>query len=259
MNPLNAVICLTHVAILGRLAGLSNWQSDRVVQRQIDERTLRQMSHRAFISAVLLACVPSGGCAEDLPPGEAMRAGVELFAGLKSYQTASEVKQALGTKEWKVLFERRSTPKDPGPRFDELTVELTAKECDQVGILGLQFVNDRLAGSTFTPAAYNECVSKLVARGLTFPQPGRSPDWRRTWTAERDGRKFLGIADARFEDEIFNWIKRYASVPDCSIATPRILHRSAASIYLHRRLINLDRNEGRFKSLSNRVNRLIAR
>jgi hypothetical protein len=154
---------------------------------------------------------------------------VKLFAGLKSYQVQGEVKQALGAKEWKVVLERQSLPKDPGPRFDEWTVELIAEECEQVGVLGLQFVNDRLARSTFTPPVYDECVRKLATGGLTFPQPERPPDWRRTWTAERDGRKFLGIADARFEDEILSWIKRYASarplrnVPNAANLPPHTL------------------------------------
>jgi hypothetical protein len=132
-----------------------------------------------------------------------------LIADLKSYSSIEDVRGMIGAKGWHVLDEPRPTVNDARPRFDHVTVDARANYCGQAGVLRLQFINELLVSTMFTPPNLDECMKQL-ANGGAFTTSGTDDGSRYFWLGRSlENKPFVGIMDSRLQREIDAWIRRY--------------------------------------------------
>ena len=107
---------------------------------------------------------------------------------------------------------------DKVPRFDQLAVETVATVCGQEGTLQLRFVNDRLETTLYTPSEFESCRALLINSGLNLQ--GTEVGFRISWiTTDADGRRSIGVGDARLRREVDEWIRRYAVLSPAFVRT----------------------------------------
>jgi hypothetical protein len=162
---------------------------------------MKPRSILVVLSCLVVGCVGA--------PGARPRDPVELFGGLRSYQTPAEAQAKLGARDWRIHDRRLHPPDDKRPKFERLSAELRWRECEQDGTLSISFINDRLETTVFYPSDFESCVRSLTTRGL-ITRSSAGDQRRRVYTGESEGRRFVAATDTRLESEINAWITRYS-------------------------------------------------
>lgn len=174
-------------------------------------RGTRRSKGRAAI-CVLFACTVAIGCQEALPePGSLPATLSPLFKGFESYQTLDQASKVLPDRAaWKVVFQNKSQSRAGCPRFDEFTFAVPATDLGYSGIMKLQFINDKLATTVFTPTDFSGYVEALQRAGTTVStEERRVPPATLVWSSNGvDGRPFVGWRDERFAVEVNAWVGR---------------------------------------------------
>lgn len=130
--------------------------------------------------------------------------GIDLLAGLKSYQTVQEVQHSLRlpATQWRVI-EDSGTNKGSTTRarFDTVTVEIDGyRLAELTGVLRLEFLNDRLMATLFYP--YD-----LAAFKARFQVPTETKLGQVRWGRDYKERVYLALEDARLRGEFMKWIR----------------------------------------------------
>jgi hypothetical protein len=170
------------------------------------------MRHRLRSTTLLFVLVWHYNCALTPvdAPGQRKREGVALLADLKSYSSPDEVRNAVRVDSWQVVDTPAPTRDDSRPRFEHVTIDARTVLCGQVGVLRLQFVNDLLVFSAFTPDSLEECLKQMTNAAL-FSEAGSDEGDRYFWRGkDLAGKPFIGIRDNRLQKEIDAWIRRYS-------------------------------------------------
>ena len=137
-------------------------------------------STSALLSLGLIGVVGLYGCSESKDAYTQTRTPhAALISPFESYISSADARRRLpGQIPVRVLFESKTAPDDPRPRFDELMLRVSGFEhLGFVGDLDLEFVNDRLASTEFCPTEPDSYRSALRASGSSA-RPRNSP-WQR--------------------------------------------------------------------------------
>jgi hypothetical protein len=162
------------------------------------------MTKHILIAGIALTAAACAGA-----PGATIREPVELFAGLRSYESPTETRTRLPGAEWTIRHLGPAASVDNRPRYEMQVAELQWRECGQDGTLILSFVNDRLYRTAFVPINLDACLKDLTTRGILTRSPSRD-DRRRIDRGELEGRPFVVATDTRLDAEIAAWLARYS-------------------------------------------------
>lgn len=146
-------------------------------------------------------------------PGIPSLAPSPLFPGYGSYQTLRDLQARLPARAtWRVIFDRKSSPRGSCPRFDQLTLVVPEKHLGHTGMLQLTFINERLEQTLFTPNDFEAYLSELVRAGTRFDSEGNAtaPPATRIWRSNPIYGRFIGWRDERFGDHVRRWINQCA-------------------------------------------------
>jgi hypothetical protein len=163
--------------------------------------------------AVITLVVTCGllACSTIPEPGNPPLDPAPLFGSYTSYGRLEEFKSGLPDRStWQVLSDSASPPRGDCPRFDQFTFAVPAHHLGHDGTLQLEFINDRLLSTTFTPDDFGSYVHALEQSGIKFDATGRATLAPATslWQSRpnRHAPRFVGWADTRFQSQVNAWI-----------------------------------------------------
>jgi hypothetical protein len=169
---------------------------------------------RLAVALILCGCdSKSGSFIEDIT------GSTVLIDGLHSLESPDAVRSSrqLNGYEWEVREDSRSPARLERPVFEDLIVVVKRYRSGGVeGELMLEFVNRRLATSTFYPDDYDRFAASLKAVRLTLNKEGQlvyaMPASSTVITVGTDvkGRKFVSWEDIRIMSAVRRWVQRYS-------------------------------------------------
>ena len=164
----------------------------------------------ATYAVIAVSAFTTAGCSGAPEPGSPAREPSPLFEGYQSYRTLDDLKGQLGDRStWQILGDEKSDPRPGCPRFDTLTFEVPARHLGQQGRLQLNFINNLLESTSFTPEDFPAYAEALQRTGvhLKGDEALAIAPATKVWQWDLEPR-FVGWADTRFADQVHAWINR---------------------------------------------------
>jgi hypothetical protein len=171
------------------------------------------MRHYVGTTVVMVLAFGASGCSVP-EPGSPALSPTPLFPGYQSYRTVDEVRSG-----WKdrtpvtVLSDQKVPAQGRCPRFDELTVQISARDEQHVGSLTLTFINDRLKATAFQPKDFDGYVRQLAERGVVrsvgHGEEGHAEPATTIWITDLPSseRRFVGWRDERLSAQVLAWTR----------------------------------------------------
>lgn len=167
---------------------------------------------RSLIILILLPLV----FVSELVYSQTVNNPVNLIDGFKSYQSIEEIRQycsSLGHK-WMIIEDSNLPKGDKRPKFDIFVVEVKEfKYLDWIGVLRLEFFNNRLFGTSFYPEDYKAFIENLLQNEKIdlINNDKKIIDNLMIWKhKDYRGKVYIGWKDIRIEQEELEWIKKYS-------------------------------------------------
>jgi hypothetical protein len=158
---------------------------------------------------VALVLAANVGCA-IAEPGTPRGEPSGLFADYKSYTTLEELRGRLPDRStWQIITDVNTPPRGSCPRFHELRFVIPAEHLGHKGKLELEFINERLETTIFTPQDSRAYLDALRPSGVAVTGQGvtKIPPATRV-SIPMAAPTAVMWQDERFANQVRAWIGR---------------------------------------------------